>query len=49
MPIIALDTLISTLESILIESVEPSQNRKRGDQLSEYICLLVAAKRDLLR
>ena len=32
-------TIISTLESILIETLEPPQNRRRGDDLSaiEYI------------
>lgn len=49
MPTIDVETLISTLESILIEAVEPSQNRKRGDQFYEYEYLQVMDKSDPLR
>ena len=35
----AADTIIPTLEGILIEALEPRQNRKRGDDLAavEYL------------
>jgi hypothetical protein len=38
-PKVSLPSLISTLEALLIESLEPPQNRKRGDDFSvmEYI------------
>ncbi|RLJ62813.1 HTH domain-containing protein [Sulfurisoma sediminicola] len=38
-PKVTLPTLISTLEALLIEALEPPQNRKRGDDFSvmEYI------------
>ncbi|MDA5094263.1 HTH domain-containing protein [Aliiroseovarius sp. KMU-50] len=36
------DVIIATLESVLIEALEPPQNRKRGDQLSTVEYLQVA-------
>jgi len=29
-------TIITTLEALLIEGLEPRQNRRRGDELKEY-------------
>lgn len=39
LPKVALPSLIATLEALLIEALEPPQNRKRGDDFSvmEYI------------
>ena len=36
------DTLIATLEAVLIEALEPPQNRRRGDQFSAIEYLQVA-------
>ena len=36
---LSIESIISALEAVLIEAIEPAQNRRRGDQLSavEYL------------
>lgn len=49
LPVMDASQLIALLESLLIEALEPGQNRKRGDQLNEIEYLQVANVKDPLR